>query len=210
MTIMTLENAEPAERYFTDVAQRVFDDYFTNLGARRSQDTRHNVVRYVADLWFAEVVYLPKDGPNYCPRVMIGCREEPYVDPRRNRVDVMHTVPEDAKERSYNMTWSYRNASELERSLEFVRDKIVEIYAKAYLFEGQRLRSLLAERHKVIEDTWKNEIDEHNAAVSRAKAKKAFDAKDYATAIELYGEIPLEKQTETERARVRYAKARVR
>jgi len=36
---MTLENAEPAERYFSDVAQRVFDDYFTNLGrvARMTQ-----------------------------------------------------------------------------------------------------------------------------------------------------------------------------
>jgi hypothetical protein len=207
MTVTSIEDAEPAERYFVDVTRRVFDGYFEGLGAHHSQRSRHDAVRYEADSWFAEVIYLPKDGPTYSSRVMIGCREDLFADPRRNRVDIMHTVPEGAEERSYNLTWRYRNRRELERTLKSVRDKIVDIHSKPYLADSNRLRCLLTERERAVEDEWADEIDRHNTAVFREKAEKALAAKDYAAAVHFYEQIPGRLQTDSDQARAKYARA---
>jgi hypothetical protein len=207
MTVTALDRTEPAERYFVEVARSVFDDYFEELGARHPQFSKRNVVRYDSDSWFAEVIYLPEDGPNYSPRVLIGCREEQYEDPRRNRADVMHTVPEGCEERSYNLLWKYRNRHQLEATLKSVRDQIIEIYAKPYFADSERLRSLLEERYEAIETEWADEIDTHNATVFRKKAEKAFRSKDYANAIRFYEQIPASRLTDTDRSKVKYARS---
>ena len=207
MTDSSIDRAEPAERYFVDVSRRVLDDFFEELGAHYAGSPARNIVRYDSELWYAEVLYLPEDGPDYSPRLLIGCQEEPYKDPRRNRVDVMHTVPESKEERGYNLRWRYRNRRQLEEALRFVRDRIVNVYTIPYLADKERLLSLLAQRHDAIEMAWEDEVDEHNAAVFRTKAEGAFRAKDFASAVHYYEQIPARKLTKTDRAKVKYAKS---
>ena len=100
------------ESYFPRIVSEVFDQYFANHHAHRvplhneeSSSTRataqgnsnqcyiglkealsETAVRYETRNWFAEVIYLPYDGPKYCPRVELGILPEMFVDPRRNRV----------------------------------------------------------------------------------------------------------------------------
>lgn len=207
MNVTAIDRPEPAERYFVEVARKVFDAYFERLGAHHCHSTARNLVRYDAEAWFAEALYLPEDGPNYSPRLLIGCNEDLYEDPRRNRVDVMHTVPEGEEERSYNLRWKYQNRHQLEGTLKLVRSQIVEVYAKPYLFDRERLRALLEKRYQVIEAGWEEEIEAHNATVFREKANEAFKAKDYENAVRFYEQIPTAKLTDTDRARVKYAKS---
>src|SRR5690349_13136652 len=102
---------ESVEDYFLSVVHLVFDEFFAMRRAR-FVDLGLNLVRYETPRWFAEAIYLPMDGPKYSPRVEIGVLPDLFVDPRRNRVDVLYTVPEGNELRQYNLMWRYTTRSE--------------------------------------------------------------------------------------------------
>jgi hypothetical protein len=198
-----------ADAYFYDVATSVFDEYFQKLGAQReSINTSRCCVRYVTGSWFAEILYLPSDGPKYSPRVLIGCRKTLFDDPRRNRVDVMHTAPVDSEEHDYNLRWLYTSRDELEASLTSVRDRIVTVYAIPYLNDIGRLKALLTQRHDVIEAEWKEEIAAHNDSILRARAEQAFRAKDYELAFQCYSGILPQRRSKIDEAKRSFAMRR--
>jgi len=110
----------PADVYFVSTVRDVFDEYFAERGAFPMAHCGASMMRYEAPEWFAEVIYLPSDGPRYSPRVELGVIPEPFVDPRRNRIDVLHTTPIDSDLQTYNLTWRYTNSHEARHA--FVRD----------------------------------------------------------------------------------------
>ena len=95
------------ESYFPIVVSEVFERYFARLHAVPVPSRSPTIVRYENPEWFAEVLYLPTDGPRYCPRVEVGVIAEQFIDPRRNRIDVLHTVPEGNELQRYNFAWRY-------------------------------------------------------------------------------------------------------
>src|SRR5437588_6678058 len=103
-----------AGAYFVRVAQKVFSEYLSRLGASKVLTKDSTAVRYQAIAWFVEIFHLPTDGPNYCPRVAIGAIPETHVDPRRNEIDICHTVPGDNDLCQYNFKWKYTSEAECE------------------------------------------------------------------------------------------------
>jgi hypothetical protein len=196
------------DTYFVDMVTSTLDDYFLHLGACRDVSSDTTVVRYSADEWFAEVLYIPTDGPKYSPRIVIGCRPEQFADPRRNRVDVMYTAPDDSEEHHYNLRWRYQSPSELESVLESVKDRILEVYTTPFLQDTDRLRKLLQQRNDIVEAEWTQEINEHNDSVWRTKAETAFRARDYENAIRHYEAIPTERRSRVDQAKLDFARGR--
>ncbi|MFN0195371.1 MAG: hypothetical protein ACKVT0_01390 [Planctomycetaceae bacterium] len=198
-----------ADTYFAEAVTSIFDRFFREQDARREAFVCRNMVRYSTTNWFAEVLYLPFDGPKYSPRVEIGPVPEIFDDPRRNRVDVMHTAPSDTEEHEYNLRWCFQSHHELEAALIAVRDRILTIYTVAYLQDSELLKRLLIYRRDVVEATWTNEINEHNDSIIRAEAEKAFFDKDYVRAIQKYYLIPHERRTQIDEKKLLIAKSRV-
>jgi len=197
-----------ADVFFIDVATAVFDDFFQKYGAQREPMTDPTAVRYSTDAWFAEVLYLPSDGPNYSPRVEIGCCPGIFDDPRRNRVDVMHTAAQNSEEYDYNLRWRYQTREALNSALIAVRDRILNVYSLPYLQDTNRLRTLLEQRHNVVEAAWTTEIDEHNDSIFRTDAEVAFRHKDYEKVIQCYGNIPPERRTKIDDSKLEIARNR--
>ena len=198
------------DTYFFDVTTSVFDDYFQQLGAVRELSASPTTVRYSTANWFAEVFYLPFDGPKYSPRVAIGCRPERFGDPRRNRVDVMHTAPDDSEEYDYNLRWRFRSSQELRAALTAVRDRILAVYALPFLQDTNHLQMLLEQRRDFVETTWANEIEEHNESILRREAEAAFKSKDYGKVIQCYSKIPSERHSRIDELKLRIATSRVK
>jgi hypothetical protein len=155
----------PASAYFVNTARNVFDDYFAARGALPMPSSSHEVVRYETAAWFAEVIYLPYDGPRYSPRLQIGVIPEPFDDPRRNRIDVLHTTSIDSDLRRYNLTWRYTNSQEARQAFMRVRDEILTPYTDAFLNDVSRLRSLLEKRNHEVDLQWDLEIRRHNEGI---------------------------------------------
>ena len=197
-----------ASAFFCNVATSVFDDYFQALGAVREPSMSRSYVRYSTNDWFAETLYLPSEGPNYCPRIEIGCKDEQFLDPRRNRVDVMYTTPEGSEEHGYNLRWRYSTSEQLEKALLDVRERILKVFVHPYFIETRRLKALLAQRHDVLEAAWAQEIDGHNDSIRRREAEAAFKAKEYERVIECYSQIPKERQSKVDESRLRIARTR--
>jgi len=195
--------------FFCGVATSVFDDYFEKLGAVRERSESTTCVRYSTKDWFAEILYLLSDGPNYVPRVEIGCQHEQFVDPRRNRIDIMHTAPEGSEEYEYNLLWLYNSSQQLTIVLKDVRDRILTVFTLPFLEDIGRLRALLKKRHDVVEAAWAKEIDEHNDSILRREAEAAFSSKNYEKVIECYRRIPEERQSKVDESRLRIARTRV-
>ncbi len=197
-----------AGEYFCEVARTVFDDYFQELGAVREPSDSLTCVRYSTDEWFVGILYLPSDGPNYVPRLEIGCQNGQFADPRRNRIDIMHTAPEGSEEHEYNLRWRYRSAEQLATVLRDVRDRILAVSAVPFLRDTNRLQALLKERHDVVEAEWKKQINNHNDSIHRQAAEAAFTSKDYEKAITCYGEISEERQSKIDKSKLRIAESR--
>lgn len=198
------------EAYFVNVAVMVFDEFFLKLGAKREYLSSASTVRYSSEPWFAEILYLPFDGPNYSPRVEIGSLPRQFVDPRRNRVDIMHTAPPSSEERAYNLRWTYRSRDELQSVLIAVRDRIIRVYALPFLQDTSRLQVLLEQRNESVEAAWTEEIDEHNDSIARANAEMAFRSRDFESAIRHYEMIAAERRSPIDQSKLSLARRRVR
>ena len=196
---------ERAESFFVDVATTVFDDFFRELGARRESPIDSTIVRYSTDTWFADVLYLPMDGPNYSPRVEIGCQLKEFPDPRRNRVDVKHTAPADSEEYGCN-GWCYRTRDEMKTAMTAVRDRILAVFALPFLEDTRRLQELLEHRYFVIETAWAERLAKHNDGIFRRRAEQEFKAKNYEKVIECYSNIPSERLSQVDELRLRIAR----
>lgn len=197
-----------AENYFQSVVEEVFAGTLRELGARKVRSTPL-LVRFEEAHWFVELLALPEDGPHYSPRVEIGPLPERGVSSREKQIDVMHTVPADSPLRRYNLEWRYTNATEMREAYTRIRDEIFIPRAIPVLRDRDRLSRLVALRAETVQAEWTNEIATHNDAVYRAKAQAAIAAKDYAGFIEHMMNIPEERQSDAEKARIRYAQKQV-
>lgn len=197
-----------AEAYFKRVAHEVFDNYFSRLGATVVPVLVSSLIKYATYEWFAEILYLPSDGPNYSPRVEIGVLPEPFVDSRRNRIDVLHTIPPHNDLRRYNLSWRYTDERGAKMSLAQVRDEIVHIYALPYLQVPSRLRELLSTRRAELDREWEEEIRRHNDEIARVAAEEAFRTGDYVSVIRHLMTIQPESLTFAERKRLDIARQR--
>lgn len=203
-------NKPTPETYFARIVRKVFDDYFARIGASfvaRDNDSVgishayqsdvqntfilgdrdwHPLIRYDGPSWFVEVLYLPTDGPRYSPRVVIGPIPETQIDPRRNRIEVLHTIPHENDLRGYVFQWEYTSAKELEMSLEKVRDLIFEPFVKPFLNDPQRLIALVDMRAKQLDEETQTQIRNHNESIFRRLADKAWREHQYEALVNLY------------------------
>jgi len=187
----------------------VLDNFFLELGAVRVPTSTSDTVRYEATNWFAEAIYLPEDGPNYAPRVVIGSRPGHYVDPRRNRIDVLHTTPKDSVLRRYNLDWSYTDRQEALRAFCRVRDEILRVYTPQVLSDPVQLRVLIAERALEVDRQWADEIRQHNESVSRQAAGVAFRAGDYESVVKHLASIPTDSLSASDKKQLHVARKKV-
>lgn len=202
--------AKTVDSYFIDVVTSVFDNFFRDLGAKRDRKCDDRTVRYSTEAWFAEVLWLSHDGPRYSPRVEIGCNNGQFDDPRRNRVDVMHTAPLSSEECEYNIRWRYENCDELRTALVFVRDRILAVHTLPFLQNPALLKSLLIRRRDILESEWVSELNDHNDSVFRARAENAFRSNAYAEAVQWYHKIPIERLTRIDQSKMQIAIARMK
>jgi hypothetical protein len=200
-------NPSAVSLYFNEVVRGVFDEYFAARGARLVA-SRRDKVRYESQKWFAQAIYLPEDGPRYCPRVEIGVLKELFVDPRRNELDVFHTVPEDNDLRRYIFEWRYTNRGQAEEAFVRVRDEIMTVFADAFLNDVSRLHILLEKFAEELDRQWRDEFRSHHDSISRIAANAAFRAGDYETAARHFAEIPTDSLTPSERKKLEIARKR--
>lgn len=215
-------NKPTPETYFTEIARKVFDDYFAHLGAYFVEESsssislspshsasepnkyilgdrnKHYFIRYDGPTWFVEVLYLPSDGPRYSPRVVIGPIPETWTDPRRNRVEVLHTIPEGHDLRRYLFEWEYSTAEELERSLTKVRDLILESFTRPFLEDQEQLISLVAKRARMLDEETQTQTRNHNESIFRRLAEIAFQRRDYAETARYLMKVDKERLTPAE------------
>lgn len=197
-----------AEDYFLQVSEDVFSALMRGLGAKEICATSTHL-RYEARDWFVEVLVLLNDGPRYCPRVEMGPLPELGVLPRETRVDIMHAVPAHSPQRDYNLAWRYEDRESMQNTFIRVRDQIFVPYAIPVLQDRELLVNLLQCRLREIEGQWKSETISHNDSIYRTKAQSALSAKDYHEYLVNMRHIPAERQTNSEAARVKYAKQKI-
>ena len=192
--------------WFTRIAEKVFGDYMRSLGTESPiRNKTGTTVRFEGDGWYTEVIVFPEDGPNYCPRVMIGALPEIVWDPRDKQVDILHTLPNQSPLRRYTLEWRYSDPNQMEEAFQRVKDEIFKPYAEEYLANAQRLRSLIGARSGKIHEESEAEIDSHNDAVHRRNAEKAFKSRDYLAFIDEMGQIPSDRHSRINRERLKYA-----
>jgi hypothetical protein len=194
--------------YLGRVVRDVFDEFFANRGAFHVSCNESNVVRYERQDWFAEAIYLPSDGPQFSPRVEIGVLPEVLIDPRRNRIDVLHTLPEGSELRRYNFMWKYTNEHEARLAFTKVRVRIMEVYIDPFLNDSPRLRRLLEDRCRELDQQSRMEADEHNQSIDREAAQSAFSAGDYESAVHYFSRIPAEALLASEKKKLEFARKR--
>ncbi|GEM_PF-2044270 len=199
----------PADVYFVSTVRDVFDEYFAERGAFPMAHCGASMMRYEAPEWFAEVIYLPSDGPRYSPRVELGVIPEPFVDPRRNRIDVLHTTPIDSDLQTYNLTWRYTNSHEARHAFVRVRDEIMMLYTDPFLNDVSQLRILLEKRSLELDRQWKDEIQQHNDGIAKEAADAAFRAGEYASVVQILKVISPDSLSPVDRKRLDAARKRV-
>ncbi|MBS0410028.1 MAG: hypothetical protein JSR86_08945 [Proteobacteria bacterium] len=197
-----------AADYFTAVARNVFADTLISLGAREVI-VEPLLVRYEGNGWFVELLALPEDGPRYSPRVEIGPLPKLSVLPEYNRVDIALTVRPDSLLRGYNLLWPYSDAARMREVFIRVRDEIFVPSAVPVLLDRKVLIALITARSKQLYEQRLDEIERHNDAVSRKKANAALKAMDYREYLEELGKVSPERQTNAERAWIRYARKKL-
>lgn len=225
-------SATTPSTYFVRTARRVFDDYLAQLGASfvyegtativlrgaRTEAPRdyvlgdrnsRTIVRYEHPTWCIEVLYLPTDGPRYAPRVEIGPIPETQLDPRRNRVEVLHTIPEDNDLRRYVFMWEYQSEEELEASLIKVRDLVVEPFSVPFLKDSAQLIALVEERAKKVDNEWRTQILCHNESIYRRLANEAFRRKDYEEVVRNFTKIGGQRLSPVEVKKLELARKRI-
>lgn len=167
-------------QYFEPVATAVFDSVLKSLGAIRSPSKDPLTVRYEADDWFLECIVLLEDGPQRCPRVVVGPLPELGFMARDKQIDVLHTTPIGSVLRSYNFDWCYESEDEMRISFEKVRDRIFIPFTVPLLRSPRLLESAVRQRSAEINARWEKENKLHNASVYRSLASKAWATKDFA------------------------------
>lgn len=188
-----------ADAYFVSVVRGLFDDFFSTRASMPLESARRDMVRYESHAWFAELIYLPEDGPRYSPRIEFGVLPELFADPRHNRVDAMHMIPSECELRHYNLRWRYSNESEAHSSLLRVRDEIIAVHATPYLANTAQLRRLLDVRAEELDGDWALQIQLHNEEVSRQTAQSAFNIGDYESVVRHLTAIPATSRSASDR-----------
>jgi hypothetical protein len=203
-------NTEPqVTSIFRRIVADVFDEYFGTRGASRVNSDCDNVIRYHTDRWFCEVLYLPLDGPRYSPRVEVGVIPDLFTDPRRNRIDILHTTPVDSCLRRYNFTWRYANEREAREAFSRVRDEVLAVYTDAFIVDIARLELLLTAQCAELDQAWEKEIGQHNIEIVRGLAENAFRDGDYDSVVRQLAAIPLEELTTSDRRKLMIARKRL-
>jgi hypothetical protein len=195
-----------ADQFFTQVGREVFEPLLKDLGARYVNQPSATLVCFAANEWFVELEVLPEDGPRYCPRVSIGPFPELGLLYRQRQIDIAQTVPIGNELGRYNLQWRYQDAAEMHTVYEQVREKIFMPFAVPFLADPERLRKLVSHRCEEIEREWKAEIAHHNESVYRSQAEQAFRQAKYADYLAQIRQIPEERWSAVDRARIKHAK----